>query len=152
MGYTTDFRGQFTLDRELDPKLRMFLVKFNETRHMARTFPDDKYGTEGEHYVDGGGFMGQDQDNTIIDHNRPPITQPGLWCQWVPTEDGKGMEWDGGEKFYDYIPWMQYIITNYLEPNGYIVNGTVEWRGEEWEDTGQIIVTDNILTMKSQLS
>jgi hypothetical protein len=32
---------------------------------------------------------------------------PGFWCQWVPSADGCGIEWDGGEKFYAYDKWLQ---------------------------------------------
>lgn len=49
-----------------------------------------------------------------------------LYCQWVPTEDGEGIKWDGGEKFYSYTKWLQYLIDNFLIPNGYVLNGEVE--------------------------
>lgn len=144
MGYTTDFKGRFNLNRVLDGELFIFLKKFAETRRMARQLPP-KYGVEGEFYVDGKGDFGQDKDTSIIDYNNPPRTQPGLWCQWTPTEDGKGIEWDGGEKFYSYVEWLKYIIVNFLAPNGYILNGSVEWSGEEQGDVGVINVTNNVV-------
>ena len=144
MGYTTDFQGTFKLNKKLSKKRHEYLNKFNETRRMARNLPA-KYGVDGEFFVGGKGFAGQDQDASIKDYNRAPKTQPGLWCQWRPTEDGMGIEWDGGEKFYNYVEWLQYIITNFLAPKGYILNGRVDWRGEDFSDIGQIIVRNNVI-------
>jgi hypothetical protein len=142
MGYTTDFEGRFNLNKELSDELDSYLTRFSETRRMARNLPEE-YGVEGEFYVDGGGFCGQDHEPSVIDHNTPPSTQPGLWCQWVPTQDKMGIEWDGGEKFYDYTKWLKYIIDNFLEPKGYVLNGQVVWSGEEVTDVGVLEIKDN---------
>lgn len=69
--------------------------------------------------------------------------QPGLWCQWIPDKDGTIIIWDGGEKFYEYVSWLRYIIKNFLEPWGYTLNGQIRYRGEDWDDQGYITVTDN---------
>ena len=103
MGYHTEFKGKFNLNKPLDDETYNFLIKFNETRRMARN-TDPKFGVEGEFFVDGFGFRGQDNDPTIIDHNRCPSTQPGLWCQWRPSEDRMHIEWDEGEKFFKLWP------------------------------------------------
>jgi len=71
------------------------------------------------------------------------------YCQWTPTEDGKAIEWDGGEKFYDYVEWLKWVIDNLLKPKDYIVNGEVEWDGEETGDVGKIIVKDNKVEAKN---
>ena len=147
MGYTTEFTGKFVLNKILDDDTFDFLVKLNETRRMKREV-DSKYGVEGEFFVDGTGFSGQDDDKSIIDYNRPPRTQPSLWCQWRPTEDRMGIEWDEGEKFYDYVEWLTYIVKNFLEPKRYILNGNVEWIGEDPNDRGMIVVKDNKITTK----
>jgi hypothetical protein len=142
MGYQTEFRGCFELNKVLDQETDDFLVKFSKTRRMARNLPKE-YGVEGEFYVDGGGDYGQALEDNVIDQHRPPRTQPELWCQWVPTKDGKGIEWDGGEKFYSYVEWIEYLIAKVLAPKGYVLNGTVDWRGEGWTDIGTIAITDN---------
>lgn len=144
MGYSTDFDGRFNLNKELDEDLYNYLIKFSETRRMARNLPSE-YGTEGEFYVDGDGHAGQAREDNIIDYNKPPVTQPGLWCQWVPTDDRKGIEWDGNEKFYEYTKWLKYIINNLLEPKGYILNGSVRWSGEDMYDIGTLEVKDNVV-------
>lgn len=144
MGYTTDFNGTLKLNKQLSQEDKTFLTKLAETRRMARNV--EGFGVEGEFYVDGGGVFGQGQEDNIIDHNRPPSTQPGLWLQWVPTEDGMGIEWDGGEKFYNYVEWLEYLIENILAPRGYVLNGEIDWAGEESGDLGRIVVKDNIVT------
>jgi len=75
--------------------------------------------------------------------NRLGLAQPGLWCQWIPNETGEVIEWDEGEKFYDYIEWIEYLILHFLGPWGYKLNGVVEWHGEENDDRGRIEIVDN---------
>ena len=84
---------------------------------------------------------GQIRDKSIVEYDWPPSTQPGLWCQW--TFDKDGIEWDEGEKFYNYVDWLKYLIANFLEPNGHTVNGTVRFRGEDFDDVGEITVKNN---------
>lgn len=142
MGYTTDFNGQFNLNKQLSPKMQQYLKLLNETRRMKRS-TDEAFGVQGEFFVFGGGDFGQDHEPNIIDFNNPPSTQPSLWNQWTPTEDGMGIEWDNGEKFYNYTEWLVYLIHKVLAPNGYVLNGVVQWSGEETGDVGEIIVENN---------
>ena len=142
MGYTTDFSGKFDLNKELSPKMKQYLTLFNETRRMKRN-TDEVFGVQGEFFVFGGGDFGQASEPNIIDFNEPPTTQPSLWNQWTPTQDGMGIEWDGGEKFYYYTEWLVYLINKILAPNGYILNGVVQWQGDENGDVGEIFVENN---------
>ena len=163
MGYSTDFIGHFSLDRPLTPEHAAYLTKFAETRRMKRNaimlenynVPDPvrwavdlEVGVEGAYFVGGTGDFGQGDDPSVLDHNIPPLGQPGLWCQWVPTQNLKGIEWDGGEKFYDYVEWLNYIIAHFLKPWGYVLNGKVRWEGEDREDMGTIWVNDNVVLTK----
>lgn len=134
------------------------------------TQPNNPYGNNGEFFVGGGGFGGQDRDKSIIDYNRPPgqrpfdsnvdfntnwyenqlkikngECQPGLWCQW--TTNGKELTWNGGEKFYYYNEWLEYLIKNFFEPWGVKLNGEVKWEGEDSDDVGKIVVKDNSITI-----
>jgi len=147
MGYTTDFSGSFELNKPLSEKMKEFIKNFSATRRMARRQPD-KFGIEGEFFCENLRNSGQDSTADIIDHNKPPKTQPGLWCQWVPNEDGTAIEWDGGEKFYEYTAWLVYLIHKILAPNGYVLNGTVTWQGEETGDVGEITVKKNKVFIK----
>ena len=70
----------------------------------------------------------------------------GFYCQWIPTEDGRAIEWDGGEKFYDYVEWLKYLIDKFLVPNGYNLNGCVQYQGEEVGDCGTLLVNNCVVT------
>ena len=138
MGYTTDFSGAFDVQPAMHPQIQEFLNKLCETRRMKRD--TDNFGIEGEFFVN---EYVSDAPKTL-DSNRPSSTQPGLWCQWDAVDENT-LEWDGGEKFYNYVEWLVYIIEKVLKPNGYKVNGEVIWSGEEAGDTGKIFVTDNVV-------
>jgi hypothetical protein len=187
MGYSTDFTGQWELSRPLTDEEANYLIKFADTRRMMRDVKklmerhkgehgligvpktataEEIYGIDGAYFVGGGGFSGQDDEDTVIDFNTPPGVrpyndkhrkgysinedhkyvkesyQPGLWCQWVVI-DNKYIEWDGGEKFYNYIEWIEYIIKNFLTKWDVKLNGVVEWEGEDKEDIGKIVIQDN---------
>lgn len=147
MGYTTDFRGEFKVDRPLDDETFNLINGIASTRRMKRQGLDKKYGIDGEFYFnpDSKDF-GQEQEDSIVDYNTPPSTQPGLWCQWIVLDDKQTIEWDGGEKFYNYIEWIKYIIDKILIPRGYVLNGSVDWQGEEFYDRGRIVVRENVVT------
>ena len=157
MGYSTDFFGSFKLDKQLSSEHAAYLSQFSETRRMQRdvsvtsVLDNDPIriaaglpvGVDGGYFVGGSGYAGQDRDESIVEYNNPPDGQPGLWCQWIPSEDGTEIEWDGGEKFYNYVEWIKYLIEHFLKPWGYVLNGEVEWRGEEYDDHGNIVIENN---------
>ena len=72
---------------------------------------------------------------------------PDDYSQWVPSEDLRGIQWDGGEKFYDYVPWLSYIARK-LGEWGYRMNGTVLWHGEQVGDVGRLVVRDNQVSVE----
>jgi hypothetical protein len=153
MGYTTDFIGQIAVDPPLDAEEIAYLNKFSGTRRMNRT--------RGPYYC-GTGDFGQDQEPDILDYNHPPEGQPGLWCQWIATEDGHFIEWDVGEKFYSSAEWMKYIIQHFIGPNpiakaelpflrGHTLNGEIEAEGEDSSDRWKLIVADNEVSVAEAL-
>jgi len=156
MGYTTEYYGVFKLSKPLTAAQAAYLKAFSETRRMARRSEvveamDDPVrqavnlpvGDDGEYFVGGTGFYGQDKDRSIIHYNRPPKSQPGIWCHWIPTEDGAGIEWDGGEKFYDAREWLEYLIHNFLERWNIVMDGEAQWQGEDHGDVGLLVVKGN---------
>jgi len=91
-------------------------------------------------------FLRPQEPRKHLDRFAHPEGQPGYYCQWIPTEDGSAIEWDGGEKFYDHIEWMGCLVEHFLNPWGYKVNGSAIWRGElGLTDTGKLIVKDNVV-------
>ena len=154
MGYTTEFAGRFDLNREIDNDTFNLLKGLATTRRMKRDnnmleelgFGNaEDFGIEGEFFYNNDGDFGQSQDDSIINYNSPSKNQPSLWLQWIPTEDRKGLEWDGGEKFYSSVNWIEYLINRILEPRGYIVNGTVNAQGEDSDDQYHIRVVNNVV-------
>ena len=141
MGYCTEFEGSFRTNHPVDEETYELLRGLATTRRIRRRV-DPKYGIDGEFYV-------KDDDEGIVDYNRPPITQPGLWCDWLIQEDRQTIEWDGSEKFYCYVDWLGYIIEAVLVPRGYTLNGTMWWRGAIFTDMGKITVTDNEIMVES---
>ena len=138
MGYTTEFEGKFVLNKPLDPH--------TETRRMARKVPK-KYGVEGEFYVGGKGYFGQEKEKNILDYNRPPATQPSLWLHWKPSDEATEIVWDGGEKFYEYEDWLRYLCDKILSPRGYEINGSVKFQGEESDDFGWLHSEKNDISL-----
>jgi hypothetical protein len=147
MGYTTYFSGSFTVSPPLTPEQVAYINAFAESRHMKRdisivaTQPDPvreavglPLGIEGEYFI--GELTGMEQG--ILAHNDSSRTQPGLWCQWIVSDDGEEIEWDGGEKFYCYTQWLAYICKHFLKPWGRTIKGQVSWEGEESDDQGVI--------------
>ena len=161
MGYTTEFDGEFSVSPPLRLEHATYLRTFSQTRRMKRdslktSLRSDPVregvslpvGDEGAYFVGEDGFKGQDIGPDVINPNIPPVGQPGLWCQWTPSEDGSTIQWDGGEKFYDYIEWIRYLIEHFLEPWGYTLSGEVRWEGEDHEDMGLIHISHNLVKVK----
>jgi hypothetical protein len=178
MGYTTDFSGSLQLSRPLTDEEKKFINRISATRRMKRDvnklmelyqgkhgnpFAKDKtplgiYGRDGEYFAYDDGNCGQSDDASVIDMNMAPgqrdflgksKAQPGLWCQWVINEEGTELEWDGGEKFYAYIEWLDYYIDHFFSKWGVLLNGEITWEGEDSSDLGIIIVKDNVVTTKN---
>ena len=191
MGYTTDFYGELSLSRNLTDVEKNYINKLSKTRRMKRDVnklmelhkgefghptpksnsPESIYGIDGEYFVGGSGFCGQDNDVSVIDNNTPPgqigfndndsisflnrysenvkiiksgKCQPSLWCQWIIGGENR-LIWDGNEKFYYYVEWLQYLINHFFEPWGVKLNGEIEWVGEDPTDKGLIRVTNNVI-------
>lgn len=159
MGYTTDFIGNFAVKENVDDDFIEYINNFSKSRRLKRNpdiiktiYPfwqlmcfDGKLGTEGEYFVNTVN-MGQVYDDSIIDYNSPASTQPGLWCQWIiKKENGKCyLEWDGGEKFYSYVDWLNYLINNFFGPKHYHLTGCILAIGESEADAKYIIINNNI--------
>lgn len=150
MGYHTDFNGEFSCSPALSADHLAYLERFAQVRHCKRDVKvletiDDPLrvavglpiGEEGEFFVGDTASANATEGNGVNKH------QPGVWCQWVPTEDGAEIVWDEGEKFYDYVEWIEYLVENFIKPWGYKLNGAVNWNGDEPDDVGTIQVFDN---------
>ena len=168
MGYDTTFSGSLKFNKPVTEPLREYINRFSNTRRMPRDndkiqelYPNWRelcffgdLGVKGEYFAldPKTTDFGQDRDESIIDYNgfKEPV-HPSLWCQWIINDDGE-LEWDGNEKFYSYEEWLIYLINHFFEPLGYVLNGDIEWQGEEYSDLGTSHVVDNVVTMEYGLS
>lgn len=157
MGYQTYFSGEVSIEPPLNEHEISFLQDFNKTRRMHRT--------KGPLFIKGTGPYGQGHDDDILNFNAPDPDQPGLWCQWTPSDDGTMLAWDQGEKFYYAERWMKYIIENLLAPSArayiglhldederlkhftcdHVVDGEIYADGEESDDFWKLIVDNNVV-------
>jgi hypothetical protein len=164
--YINLFSDTRRMKRDVNKLMELYGGKFGLVGITPDKTPEEIYGLDGGYFVMDDGNMGQRRDNSIIDYNSPPglfvfetnlITkkleenkrrikegeaQPGLWCQWVINNKNELM-WDGNEKFYNYVEWLKYLIKNFFQPWGVLLNGEIEWEGEESSDRGKIVVTNN---------
>ncbi len=155
MGYETQFEGNFKIDRPLDATTKKRIDGLCTTRRMGRDLTKlgmskeqaQTYGDQGEFYMEGIGFKGQEKDASVFDQNKPPRTQPGLWCNWMYNEKSCTIEWNGQIKFYEHVEWIVYLVNSILKPKGYVLNGEVKWQGEKKCDHGVIIMQNNTLVI-----
>ena len=157
------------MQRDVNKLMEIHKGKHGYPFAKDKTNPDEVYGFKGEYFVGGSGYAGQNFDGSVIDGNSASgeiswkdykgdwdlrnelqktlnadkIKQPGLWLQWELNEDGTELAWNGSEKFYNYIEWLQYLIQHFFEPWGIKLNGEIEWVGEDSSDRGKIVVVDN---------
>jgi hypothetical protein len=156
------------MQRDVTKLMELYKGEHGNPFAKDKTNADEVYGFKGEYFAMNDGNMGQSNDASVIDHNAASgeiawkdyngdwekrdemqkainadiIKQPGLWCQWR-LDDETTLAWDGSEKFYNYIEWLQYLIAHFFEPWGIKLNGEVTWQGEDNADIGKIIVKDN---------
>lgn len=172
MGYTIKYSGRFNLNKSLTDDQAKFLRDFAATRHYSRAWKEDE--ENGKWFVDPDckfepDFFNDKEYEKVLyakpynhkkrkayelekwgcaDYSEVNPGMPSFYCQWVPTEDMMGIEWDGGEKFYNAKEWLEFIIENYLKPWGYVLNGQVEYKYGENEypsEFGFLIIKDNIV-------
>lgn len=186
MGYTTYFNGSIGIEPPLNEHEVSFLKDLANTRRMARA--------KGPLFIQQDGNYGQGSADDIVDYNRAngekklilsqlrdagawvyedvvddginePDGQPGLWLQWVPSDDGTCLAWDDGEKFYHPAEWMKYLVTKLLAPSArayierhkaedprlahftcdHVCNGQIEADGEDPDDRWMLLVQDNVV-------
>ncbi|CAG7653192.1 hypothetical protein PAESOLCIP111_06720 [Paenibacillus solanacearum] len=163
MGHNTIFEGQFLLNKPLDEETYKLLFNLSDTRRLSRNIEViskqenisvsealTKYGEEGEFYFSNepnhvlvGGILKRVKDETVLERNRPPKSQPSLWCCWAPIENRTAIAWNGQDKFYNSLEWIEYIIERILKPRSYVLNGEIECFGEGLNDNWRINIKNN---------
>lgn len=71
------------------------------------------------------------------------------YCDWRVSEDGTQIERPSSDgSFYSYDKWLLLVIERFFAPWGVLLNGEMEWSGEEAGDMGKLVLKDNVLTVK----
>jgi hypothetical protein len=71
------------------------------------------------------------------------------YMQWVPTESLDAIVWDGNEKFYEYLPLLEWLCGKWLKERGIAANGELIWSGESRDDVGRITVVNNAVEARA---
>lgn len=142
MGYSRDYIGKMESDRVMDMEDIVFLDGLFSTRRMKREGLHEGYGIDGEFYVYAKPFD-MNIDSSVVNQNKPPRTQPSLWCDMELLEDNRTIVWSGVEKTYKFQEWLEYIIK--VLGDKYTFNGRFEYQGEDCLDSGMIAIVDNMV-------
>jgi hypothetical protein len=112
MGFTTDFIGHIDIEPVLNAAEIAYLAAFSRSRRFDRA--------GGPYFVPANPFEERSGDVDDIDrYNTPAPGQPQLWCQWTPCLQGCCLAFDGVEKFYQPVRWMEYLIDHFLKPDAH---------------------------------
>ncbi|MGW7646410.1 hypothetical protein [Streptomyces bobili] len=160
-----NFTGCIDISPPLNASESAYLTRFAATRRMARL--SGPYTT-----LPTGRLVLPDGD--IIDITDAPQGQPGLHCQWAPTESGAGIEWSRRSKFPFAAEWLAFLIRQFSMPGAelarelqcppqaryyapefpdftfdHTLSGRIEAQGEAG-DHWQIVVEDNHVSVTEQ--
>jgi len=158
---TVKFEGSFKVTPILSIGHATYLRSFSRTRHMLRDAEKAEkltdvlraevhlpIGDDGEYYVGSSDQKEiQHANSSILDVNKHPRSQPSLWCDWEPNREGTEIVWNGQEKARCYVEWLAYLINNFMQRWGYVLNGSVSFRDVD-DETGIIVVKDNVVTLR----
>lgn len=152
MGYHTELKGHFELDKplsKLDIRKFKFVCKtYHEkdeatfTRGMSFETYDESCGcrVDDEEKGDYEYSSGEEEDaaegSTVFHY-----VVPNERCKWGYNKQRCCIEQDG-EKPYNYVDWIK-VICAFMNDHGYKLNGRVFWAGDDDDDVGAITVDDN---------
>ena len=70
---------------------------------------------------------------------------PGYGSLLTVSEERDAIVPEEGESRHGVRLWLKLLIEHFLGPRGYVLNGEVEWDGEDLEDRGRLFIRDNQL-------
>ena len=86
-----------------------------------------------------------------VEHNNNNSIVPNGWNSWDYRER-YGEEWlhieENGKHYYEK-EWLDFLISQFFRPKGYLLNGNIVWIGEDGWDIGAIRVIDNVVERTS---
>jgi len=75
----------------------------------------------------------------------PEPDLPGYGSLLTVSEERDAILPEEGESRHGLRMWLKLLIEHFLGPRGYVLNGEVEWDGEDPEDRGRLFIKDNQL-------
>lgn len=78
-------------------------------------------------------------------HDGDPMA-PSIHCDFEVNSDATGLVWNGSEKTYEAIDWIQLICDDFLDEFGVLANGSLVANGESRGDVWRLDVKDNVVT------
>lgn len=126
MGYTTEFTGKFDIVNSSGDIVEVD----NETESILNRLSDSEFAKDTRFSI---GHVYFDLPKDFLSN----------YCQWRLTNNKQHIEWDGGEKFYEYEGWLNIILEKILVPKGYYLSGKVHFQGQESRDSGYLIAEPN---------
>ena len=86
-----------------------------------------------------------------VEHNNDNSIVPRGWNSWDYRER-HGEEWlhieENGKHYYEE-QWLNFLISQFFKPKGYLLNGNIVWIGEDGWDLGAMRVKDNVVERTS---
>ncbi|WP_204205898.1 hypothetical protein [Mammaliicoccus sciuri] len=149
--YSTEFKGKFEFAEPVNQDVITVVNGLSSTRRIMRDREElikitgVDYGEDGEYFIPDN----FDDKTAVVDYNTPPSDQPSLWLEWEITEDGKYLQWTGGESFRCYLEWLDYLANNFFVPNDISLNGSVDYQGFDERDKGTIFIENNQVKLKT---
>lgn len=177
------YEGYFKINPKLNDYDKYYLLNFNKTIHLKRNVSylrdtykgrngyNGIYGIYGEFFVN---FVvdinGKDLDNetfsdfikhndSIIDHEKSPPTQPNKYCPWVPNSNGDKLFFkpldkiiitnkNENKEYIESFQWMNWIVNNIIK-NKYKVNGYFEIINKKENYHKTLKINNNKFTLES---
>ena len=127
MGYTTEFEGYFDIKPDVTEEHERLIHQFIDV------FNDNVWRRKSERTKE-------------LDKDAPQSR-----CSWYIEKNTNCLTWNGEEKFYEYVEWLEFLIKKFFTPLNYVLSGDVEWIGEDRSDFGTISIKNNTVTVESNL-
>ena len=112
----------------MNPKLR------NRYTYRAKIYLDKPLSTEHDDAL----------DNTFGYEDREAHWPEGP-MNWVYTDKGAFI-WTTPQEFENAVPWMIFLLDNYLKPWGYVARGAIEFDDILGVNSGIVRVANNVVT------
>lgn len=161
-------KGKLTIEGDMRDEHFKYLAMYGHMRHMKR---NETYllalrdqlrvdaglpiGVEGRHYLGSNFALAVQCYHTVTDCNSPPEKVPSVLCPYHlyrELADGKYVWRCHNTSIEKPKEWIEYLITTYLAPWGYKLNGKIEIRDsnvlvEEINVVDNMVMT-NVITVR----